>query len=89
MLIYKIKLTDTAESDLAKLDKPVALRVVNRLQWLADSFETLSPTPLTGPFRSDFKLRVGDYRVLYNFDRLEKVITVHIIDHRSRVYKRR
>ncbi len=89
MVMYKIKLTDTAESDLAKLDKPVALRVVNRLQWLADNFETLSPIPLTGHFRGDFKLRAGDYRVLYNFDRLKKVITVHIIDHLSRVYKRR
>jgi len=33
------------------------------------------------------KLRVGDYRVLYNCDREKKKILVYFIRHRREIYK--
>ncbi|MBW4541649.1 MAG: type II toxin-antitoxin system RelE/ParE family toxin [Myxacorys chilensis ATA2-1-KO14] len=33
-----------------------------------------------------FKLRVGDYRVLYDFSRTEKLITIIRVRHRKEVY---
>ena len=38
--------------------------------------------------RTDYKLRVGDYRVIADLDDRTKKIEVTLIDHRSRVYKR-
>ena len=41
------------------LDKTIAQRVLNRLRWLADNFETITPEPLTGEWRGLFKLRIA------------------------------
>jgi mRNA interferase RelE/StbE len=37
--------------------------------------------------RLEFKLRVGDYRVLYEFDVKEGRIYLHYIGHRREIYK--
>jgi len=36
-----------------------------------------------------YKLRIGDYRALIDVDFASKTLKVRIVDHRSRVYKRR
>jgi mRNA interferase RelE/StbE len=38
--------------------------------------------------RSEFKLRVGDYRVLYEFDLKLGRIHLHYVGHRREIYKR-
>ena len=38
--------------------------------------------------RSEFKLRVGDYRVLYEFDVKQGCIFLHYAAHRREIYKR-
>ena len=38
--------------------------------------------------RKDYKMRVGDYRVIVDIDHEERKIQVTLIDHRKRVYKR-
>ena len=42
---------------------------------------------LTGDLRGLYKLRVGDYRVLYEILHDQETIIVHIIGHRSDVYR--
>jgi len=39
--------------------------------------------------RPEFKLRVGDYRVLYEFDIANGRIYLHYVGHRREIYKRR
>ena len=38
--------------------------------------------------RPEFKLRVGDYRVLYEFDDKEGRLYLHYVGHRREIYKR-
>ena len=38
--------------------------------------------------RSEFKLRIGDYRVLYEFDVKQGRIYLHYVGHRRDIYKR-
>ena len=38
--------------------------------------------------RPEFKLRVGDYRVLYEFDARQGRILLHYVGHRREIYKR-
>jgi mRNA interferase RelE/StbE len=38
--------------------------------------------------RSEFKLRVGDYRVLYEFEANRGRIFLHYVGHRREIYKR-
>lgn len=85
--MYNVHFTPTAIADLDRLDKPVAQRILNKIQWLAKNFDSLAPEPLTGRWAGVFKLRVGDYRVLYTSDRNKNSITVHFVRHRREVYK--
>ena len=85
--MYDVKFTSVAIDDLERLDKPIAQRILTKIRWLADNFDLLRPEPLTGSWKGIYKLRVGDYRVLYTYKTAEKSITVHFIRHRSKVYK--
>ena len=85
--MYQIDFTSSAESDLARLDAQIAQRVLNKLRWLAENFDVIKPEPLAGQWRGAFKLRVGDYRVLYTYDRQKQKLIVHFVRHRREVYK--
>lgn len=87
--MYQVSFTPDAEADLARLSKPIAQRVLKRLHWLAENFDLITPEPLTGQWQGVFKLRVGDYRVLYTFNKAELTIAVHFVKHRREVYKAR
>ena len=85
--MFQVEFTATAQSDLARLDKPMAQRVLKKLRWLAENFEAITPEALTGQWQGVFKLRVGDYRVLYTCDREKQTIVVRFVRHRREVYK--
>ena len=78
--------TSQAEQNLAKLDKQIAQRILKKIRWLAENLGTLTPEPLTGQFEGVFKLRVGDYRVLYTLEDEDSVV-IRLIKHRREVYK--
>jgi mRNA interferase RelE/StbE len=85
--VYQIAFVPSAERDLARLDRSVRLRVLSKLQWLAENLESLSPEPLTGQWQGMYKLRTGDYRVIYTLDPARKMLIAHAIGHRSEVYR--
>lgn len=79
--------TDEAKRDLRQLDHTTANRIVTKFLWLKDNFVPHIQLPLTGKLKGFYKLRVGDWRAIYNFN--DERIVVHFVDHRSKVYKRR
>ncbi|MCK4391508.1 type II toxin-antitoxin system RelE/ParE family toxin [Candidatus Bipolaricaulota bacterium] len=87
MTTYRVELLPQASDELVSLDKPVVQRVLKKLKWLAENFEDLTPETLSGELKGLFKLRVGSYRVIYSFNREERVIIVHLMSHRSDIYK--
>ncbi|WP_420372248.1 type II toxin-antitoxin system RelE family toxin [Microcystis aeruginosa] len=62
----------------------IRLRILNKIKWLAINFEQITPLPLTREWSGFYKLRVGDYRVIYEFDRESRIIIR--VGHRSEVY---
>ena len=71
--------------DLDRLDRGVALRVLKKIEkTLAE--EGSAGEPLAGEFAGLFRLRVGDYRVIYA--RTGRGYLVLRIGHRSEVYRR-
>jgi mRNA interferase RelE/StbE len=70
--MYHIRILDEAARDLAKLDRSVGRRIVNRIRWLAANIESIRLEPLTGDLMGLYKLRVGDYRVLYEIFTMSK-----------------
>jgi len=87
--MYHIHILDTAARELAKLDKPLGRRIVERIRWLATNLDEIRPEPLTGDLAGLDKLRVGAYRVVYEILHDEHTVVIHIIGHRREVYRRR
>jgi mRNA interferase RelE/StbE len=84
---YKVEFTRKAEEDILSLDKSVAQLVINKIEWLSYSVENIVPIPLKGPFKGKYKLRIGDWRIIYSFEKSRQVITIYLIRHRREVYK--
>lgn len=85
--MYEARVLDEAERDLEHLDKPMARRIRKRIQWLAQNLDHIKPEPLAGPLAGLFKLRVGNYRVLYDIIWKERVISIHRVRHRREIYR--
>lgn len=86
---WKVELTFEAEEDLDKMDKQIRGRIIEKIIWLRDNFDQIIPLPLDGRWQGFFKLRVGDWRVIYGVESTKNQITIHRIDHRDKIYKRR
>ena len=87
--MYRIRILAAAARDLARLDKRIARRIVRRMQWLAANLEAVRLETLSGDLAGLYKLRVGDYRVLYEILREERTILIHAIGHRRDIYRKR
>jgi len=86
-MAYAIQFTHQAEEDLEHLDKTIAQQTANKIDWLSQNMTSIIPTPLKGQFKGKYKLRVGDWRIMYSFEHVSHVITIYAIRHRSEVYK--
>lgn len=85
---YALEFRPDAEQDLKNLDRSVAQRLLTRLKWLVENFESVAPEQLSGKdLRGIFKFRVGDYRILYTADQMRRVLSIHRIGHRSEIYR--
>ncbi len=83
---YAIEVTRAAQRDLRRLDPQTRDRVLAAIQLLGIEPRPPAAKPLVE--RPEWRIRIGDYRVLYLIlaDRL--VIQVVRVRHRSHVYDR-
>jgi len=89
MAKWALKFTPEAEDDLAKLDRSIRKRIIEKLDWFQANFGQIIPLPLEDAWQGFFKLRAGDWRIIYEIIQEGKIIKIRIIDHRSKIYKRR
>ena len=83
----EVRFLPAALQDLSALDASIIRRVVNRLERLVSNWEHIQPEPLSGELSALYKLRVGNYRVLYQVLPSEKAILIHQIGHRREIYR--
>jgi mRNA interferase RelE/StbE len=85
---FSPRILKNASRQLNKLDPPVARRIVDVINWLAQHFEEHKPEALKGDLAGLFKYREGDYRIIYEPLRKEKLLLIHEVGHRSEIYKK-
>ena len=86
--MYEIVLTKEAQKDYRKLAKSVARRVNQCLDGLRENpLRYPQAIPLKGKLAGSYRWRVGDWRVVYQVNTDEQVVTILQITHRSKVYK--
>jgi mRNA interferase RelE/StbE len=69
-----------------RLPEQAANRVVEAVKNLL--MDPYVGTPLSEPLRGLWRLRVGDYRILYEIDAAGKRVIFHDVGHRRRIYER-
>jgi mRNA interferase RelE/StbE len=85
-MAYRVVLRRSATRELAGLPQPVRGRVTRALAALAAQPRPPGAKLLSGPDRI-WRIRVGDYRILYRVDDDRVVVVVVRIRHRSIAYR--
>ena len=88
-MAWSFHLTSEAKASIYRLDRSVRLRVEEKLEWFVSHFDATTVSPLSFGFKGFFKLRVGDWRVVYEVQEDIQTVIIHDVDHRSKVYKHR
>ena len=87
MANYRLALTSSAEKELNKLSNSLIVRIAPRLENLAANPRPPGCRKLRGGDK-EWRIRVGDYRVVYTIDDTSLLVEVTRIRHRSEVYER-
>ena len=85
---WQVQFTHEAEEDLKRLDKPIQKRVTNKIIWLSEKSSQIDHQSLSNLWRDYFKLRVGDWRIIYQIDYSQHLITIFNIENRDKVYRK-
>ncbi len=87
MPTYKVILLPTALESLKRMDRKIGSRILDKLEWLSENFDYVKPLPLKGGLGGFYKLRIGNWRVVYEVDKDALEIIVHYVGHRSQIYR--
>lgn len=81
---YQVIITPTAQKSLARIEKKMRLRIQGVIELLSQN-----PTPPAArklSVRPEYRVRVGDYRILYEIFEDQLIIDVIQVGHRRDVY---
>ena len=87
MALYKINWKSSSEHDLRKIDKQYIPRILDAIESLADN-PFPSQSKKLKDSESGFRLRIGDYRIIYQVDSEKKEIIIYHLRHRKDAYRR-
>ncbi len=81
---YQVRIVRSAEKEMERLPATVHARLSKRILSLEENPRPRGVKKLSG--REDYRLRVGDYRILYAIDDGNHTVTIVAIGHRREVY---
>jgi mRNA interferase RelE/StbE len=82
---YRLVIRHSAEKELGRLGHEEQRRIAPKLLHLESEPFPAGAIALQG--RRGYRIRIGDYRVLYEVDEASKIITITAIGHRRDVYR--
>jgi len=87
MGLFRIEPKGSLEHDLRKIDRQFVAKILDAIENLSENPFPVQSRKMRGS-ESSYRLRVGDYRVIYQVDLANKVVIVYHARHRRDVYKR-
>lgn len=85
-MYYRVEVLPQPRKTLAKIPRPMAARIVEAIESLAENPRPIGATKLRG-FRNIYRIRVADYRVVYEIHDDRLVVLVIRVGHRRDVYR--
>ena len=86
MADYKLSVARSARKELQALDRVVAMRIISRLESLAQAPRPAGCAKLDGT-ADLWRVRVGDYRIIYTVDDRARTVDVSVVRHRRDAYR--
>jgi len=83
---YTLEIKQSAQKELNALDYVVFARIDRKILALADNPRPSGCRKLRG-YKDQWRIRVGDWRVVYFIDDGAKLVTISRVAHRREVYE--
>jgi mRNA interferase RelE/StbE len=83
---YAVEFKPSARRELENLSDRLIARVITKVENLSDDPRPSGCKKLR-VHKDTWRVRVGDYRIVYNIDDLEKTVSITRIAHRNAVYE--
>jgi mRNA interferase RelE/StbE len=82
---YSVKIKASAAKALAKINKPDRIHLIEAIDRLKEN--PYAGSALKGEFKGLRRIRVGNYRIVYEIQEQELIILVVRVAHRREVYR--
>jgi len=83
--MYSVRILRRAIKDMADLPKGYAHLISEHIDRLSENPRPPDAKKLTGA--TDYSLRVGVYRILYDIDDTAHIVTIYRVKHRREAYR--
>ena len=83
---YSLEIKQSVEKDLKKVPKEMVERIIEAIEKLSENPYPRQSKKIKSAERT-YRLRVGDYRVIYQIDKERKVVVVYHVRHRKIAYE--
>jgi len=84
-MTYTLHIVPSTERQFQRLHRQVQNRIERKLSLLAADARPHGSQKLHGTHF--FRIRIGDYRVIYEIDDVRKIVTILDVGHRREVYR--
>lgn len=86
MADYAVTFARSARRELEQIERPMALRILTKIEGLTDEPRPPGCRKLQGT-SALWRLRVGDYRVVYSVNDGRRLVDVIAVRHRREAYR--
>jgi len=83
---YKILFSKSAVKELEKLGSSTLKQIINKISALADTPRPSNCKKLKG-FEDLYRIRNGDYRIIYSVDDNVQIVDIRKVSHRKDAYQ--
>ena len=85
--MYVITINPSALKELSKLPKATVKKAEKAINSLADNPRPLGVKKLKDSIEDLYRIRIGDYRIIYSIEDEIKIIDILRIGHRKDIYR--
>ena len=84
--MYKVIVSKSASKELAELPTQIVNRIIPAIKRLGENPRPAGCKKLKGE-QDSWRIRIGDYRVIYTIDDVIHIVDVRSVGHRKDIYE--
>jgi mRNA interferase RelE/StbE len=85
--VYTIRFKQSAIKELDRFQKPVVKKIATAIDKLGENPRPSRVKKLSGSNEDLYRIRVGDYRIVYVIEDIVRIVEIRKIGHRRDIYR--